>query len=302
MKITNRFGLSQAWVNAVMHDDYDKVGDYSMTQLNNPVRQQFLIQRHQDEIQEDVVDRIWMLLGSACHYVLEKAAEEGAITERRFCIPILGKQISMKPDRVEVFSRLPNGDIVYILKDFKITSLYACRGQVKTDWVKQCNGYAYGMRMQGYDVRHASIEALMKDWSYTECHVKKTYGYPKAQVQSLEVPMWDNDKCKAYLENRVRAFENNINTPDNRLPFCTEGERWAKGDRWAVLKEGGKKALPKGANFLTSGEAKQFSDTKNYPCKIEFRKEESVRCERYCPVKHVCNQYKEVVSKSTRPF
>jgi len=81
MKITNRKNLNEALLRAVQKNWYSGEGesrDYSVTGLLNPVRVFHLMKRHFDELEEDVSDRIWMLMGSAMHSVLERANEHDA--------------------------------------------------------------------------------------------------------------------------------------------------------------------------------------------------------------------------------
>ena len=43
--------------------------DYSVTQLLNPAKIIHLTNRHRNEIEDDVSERIWMLIGSAMHAI-----------------------------------------------------------------------------------------------------------------------------------------------------------------------------------------------------------------------------------------
>lgn len=76
--MTNKNNLNEAIVRAVQRDWYSGTGeerDYSVTQLLNPVRIVHLMKRHKSEIQEDVSDKLWLLMGSAMHAILERANE-----------------------------------------------------------------------------------------------------------------------------------------------------------------------------------------------------------------------------------
>ena len=54
---------------------------YSVTEIINPTRIVTLTRRFWDELEEDVVDRIYTVLGSAVHNVIERANNEN---EQRF--------------------------------------------------------------------------------------------------------------------------------------------------------------------------------------------------------------------------
>jgi hypothetical protein len=96
MRLTNKLGLPSAIVAALENDTYSRGEcDLSVTQLIAPPRQVELRRRHEAELEEDVADRIWILLGKSIHEILEKAAPYGsAITEERLFMEIDGWVIS----------------------------------------------------------------------------------------------------------------------------------------------------------------------------------------------------------------
>jgi len=184
--------------------------------LINPIRLRLLHRRHFDNIKVDVCDRVWALLGKAVHYILTMSSDEKTMTEQRFEITVGGRKISMQPDRVEPLTteeckpywlgekHLPfafkPGVQLWRLKDFKITGTYAVKMALergKSEWIAQCNMYAYGLTLQGFPIVTADIEALMKDWDWLEANVKKTQGYPPIQLASVPVPLWDPEKTLA---------------------------------------------------------------------------------------------------------
>jgi len=301
MKITNTQGLSDVWVEAVKADDYDKVGWRSITGLVAPPQQQILLQRHDNEVEEDVTDRIWMLLGSACHVVLERAAKDSdsILTETRFTIPCLDKEISLKPDRVEQI-----GDTdTYHLKDFKISTIWSVIYDTKPEWKAQCNLYSFALRSIGIDVVKISVELLCRDWSKSEYEKEldkaTKFGgeckYPSEKVQVVEIEVWDDDTCKAYLEERVSLYIKAEETEDNDLPPCTDEERWLRDEQFAVMKKGGKRSTK---NCSTHAEAAAYMQEKGYKeptYYIEYRRGKSIRCEDYCSVTRWCRQYKEEI-------
>jgi hypothetical protein len=293
MKITNRHNLSQVWIDAVKFDDYDKVGWQSVTSLIAPVRQQMLIQRHDEEIEEDVTERIWMLLGSACHEILQRAAKEGdaALTEERFQIECLDKEISMKPDRVELIPGTPNE---YHLKDFKISSVWSVILDTKWEWAAQTNLYAYGLRKIGVNVTQISMEVLCRDWSKTDSLKNKEY--PQDKVQVIPIEVWNDEACEDLLEKRVKEFIAAEKLTDDELPPCTETERWARPDKFAVKKKGATRSTK---NCSSRAEAEQYMSEKGYTNSthiIEFRPGKSVRCEDYCSVSRWCSQYNNEIN------
>ena len=76
MIITNHSKLPLAIERAVVNDPYDSSGsDISTTRLIAPPRIVALQKKHQNEIEEDVADRIWSLLGQSVHHIIERSAE-----------------------------------------------------------------------------------------------------------------------------------------------------------------------------------------------------------------------------------
>ena len=307
MKVVSKSvkNIFPSWLRVAQNqiDDYDKTGDYSTTQLVGPPRISYLTSRHYDSLEVDVISRVDLIMGSAVHYVLEMAADKDTISEQRFKIPILGKLISMKPDIATVFSELPSGHKVYAIHDFKFVKANSVKYGVKMDWECQLNCYAYGMRAQGYDVRHLSVEYMIKDWSAIEYAKDKANGYPKDRIGSLAVNVWTEEKCKQYLESRVNLFESVKDVSDAALPFCTRGERWmSKSDVYVVKKRDSSRALPKSSFPLKSDAVAAFNARKDkVDCEIQFRPCKSTRCEWYCDVKHLCNQYQDFISKDIDP-
>jgi hypothetical protein len=76
--LTNKKNLNEAILRAVQKDWYSGTGekrDYSVTQLLSPPKIIQLMRRHKNEIDEDVSERVFALMGSAMHAILERANE-----------------------------------------------------------------------------------------------------------------------------------------------------------------------------------------------------------------------------------
>ena len=317
---TNRFGLPEPVVRALTTNEYERHGDFSVTELINPPRVTQLRRRYDDKVIEDVIDRFYSLLGNAMHYVMEKAKMLGAIVEQRFVFPFdvdgVTYQVSMASDYV-----WPYKENTYQMLDFKCTSIYAVKRGAKPDWVKQMNIYRYGfVNHQGYSLDSMQIIPFLRDWSYTECHVKKTHDYPVCQTPPIDIYIWKDDVTEEYLTDRIRLHVAARTQTDEELPECTMEERWATPDLWAVIGENGK-ALQGHAKFRSEQDAidakaqkvakayekidyaKQEGTKDKYrkiamalekALVIEFRPGKSTRCERYCEVKAFCSQFRSM--------
>ena len=80
---------------------------------------------------------------------------------------------------------------------------------------------------------------------------------------------------------------------DGDLPECTDEERWLRGEKYAVRKEGRKTAV---RVFDLEEEAETFisalkDNSKHY---VEHRRGVNMRCESYCDVAEYCFQYQSI--------
>jgi len=98
MKLTNKYNLPRPLVSAIENDPYKKVGDISITSLIAAPRQHQLLMRHDTAITIDASERIYMLLGSAVHAILERADTKDALPEERLTAKVLGWTVSGQPD------------------------------------------------------------------------------------------------------------------------------------------------------------------------------------------------------------
>ena len=98
MNLTNKYNLPKPLVSAIKNDPYKQVGDISVTSLISAPRRRQLEIRHQEEITEDASDRIWMLLGTSVHAILERADTTDHLAEERLTAKVLGWTVSGQPD------------------------------------------------------------------------------------------------------------------------------------------------------------------------------------------------------------
>lgn len=101
MRLSNKMGLPDALVRAIQNDGYNpgEKTDFSVTQLISSPRIRVLRKRHWHEIEDDVSDRIYSLLGQSIHTILERA-EVSAHVEERLYAEVDGMTISGQFDRM----------------------------------------------------------------------------------------------------------------------------------------------------------------------------------------------------------
>lgn len=280
MKITNKLNLPEPIVRAVQNDSYSKGdADISVTELNDPPQIRVLRKKHEEEITEDVSERIWSLCGQVIHGILERADETGD-AERRLSLLVEGYKLSGGMDR---FVRKDS-----LLQDYKFTTVYKVKGgHIPEEWVKQLNVYAEILRQSGELIEQLQIVAILRDWSKGEAQRSgHESGYPQQQVVIVDIPLWSSEKASQYITERVILHQK---AESGNIPPCTKEERWAKESVYAVMKKGMKRAY----RLCNTKEAAESILTElGEAYSIEFREGESIRCKSWCPVREFCNQKK----------
>lgn len=283
MKLTNRLDLPQPLYDAVANDGYSRGNaDISVTQLIDPPRRVELIRRHDDELEEDVSDRIFSLFGQAIHTILERADRTGDVENRLFA-QVGEWTVSGQYDRVAL---VPNGAGEIVLQDWKTAKVNEVINGIKPERELQLNCLAYLARLHGYQVDAIEAIFILRDWSKVRAH--KGGGYPPQQVHVAPLPLWDNDRAAAYIRERV-TLHRNVREGRVPLPDCTEEERWADPDKFAVMQKGRKRATK-----LCDWEAEAVAYINNKDLKdayIERRPSTSTRCQFYCSAAPVCDQW-----------
>lgn len=289
MKITNKHNVPETLVALASRDYYSKGrADYSVTEIISPPRIQRLRREHHENMEQDVSDMLWQLLGSALHVVAERGVADNHITEERIIADIGDVKLSGAID----IQRVTDEGI--IITDYKFTSAWALR-QDKPEWEAQQNIYAWLVeKVKGKKVIGVQICALIRDWSRREASVKADY--PQAPIQVLELPLWPLEKTEAYIKERIEAHRMSKVQADwgDELPPCSDDDRWVRETKFAVKREGRKTAI---RVFDTEQEAKDLAEKeKGY---VEVRKGEAIRCTgNFCGVAQWCNQYQQSLKET----
>lgn len=283
MKILNKHKLPKTIVQAVkqIQEDYTGGNSYlSASSLTKPPRIYHLEKRHKDEIEKDVSDMIWSLIGTLVHGLLEKSAEyvDEAKAEERLYKDVLGVLFSGQYDLVE-------GNV---LDDYKVTSVWSVIGDPKEEWIAQANANKLLLHEKGVEVDKLKITAILRDWQKSKAKVDKSY--PQTQIKRINLPVWSLEQTEKFLKDRISLLQSHENTPDDALPMCSDKERWRDPTKYAVMKKGGKRAL---RVLDTAIEAEIFRKTKKEETFIEIREGEDKRCKDYCDVCKFCNYAKE---------
>ena len=284
MRITNRYNLPAPIVRAVTFGERThRPGFISVTEAIKPPKMRALEIGHAAEITEDASGRLFALMGSAVHSVLERAMTDNVFQEEFLSAEIGGWTVTGRPDLLE-YDMKADG---YLLSDYKMTSVAAFFGGVKVEWEAQINCYAHLFRLHGFEVGAAQIVAMLRDWSMG----KRASGgddYPPCPVLVLPVNLWPAEGQAGYLLNRVKAHQ--LAQQGVEIPDCTPEERWERSAKWAAIKPGNKRAT---RVFENAGEAFVWINLSDNSDKFQVYKRPggSIRCESYCRVAPWCSQW-----------
>jgi hypothetical protein len=293
MKYTNKHGLPETLVNLTERDTYTKgAARISVTTLISAPRISILRQRHDDEIEVDVADGLWALVGRAIHHVAESGADHRHLPEERLFADVGGWVLS---GGIDLQTLEDDGSIS--LEDYKFTSAWAVmHAESKSDWELQLNLYAWLVRkVKGVSIKRLAICALIRDWRKQDA--ERNPAYPQAPAKVIDIPLWDFERQQAYVEERVRVHQAAATASEfgDDLPHCTDEDRWVRGEKFAVVKIGNKKATKV---FDTEPEAREWLKNQNAPQAfyVDHRPGEPVRCTgNYCRVAPFCEQYGQYV-------
>jgi len=278
--ITNLNNLPSSIYRAVCNDTYSDGGsDITVTSLIKPPWMRQLQLKHAAEIVEDVADRIFSLLGQATHTILERAAADHCIVERRFFVERLGWKVSGQVDLIDPTEGL--------LADFKVTSKYVVTGGIKPEHEQQLTLNKLLAEENGITgIKRLEIIAVLRDWSKMKMMREKDY--PKSQVAVIRSPIWLKEAAEAFLIQRIQLHQ------ASNPPLCTAEERWQKPERFAVLKKGAKRAVK-----LYDDQKDAANHVAQIGCgaKVETRPSEPIRCQHYCNVAQFCSFGKQWINK-----
>jgi PD-(D/E)XK nuclease superfamily len=286
MKITNKFGLPETFVNIMHRPTYSKGSAHlSATELITAPRLVQLRKKHLDEIESDVVDNVWSIWGSAIHAVLEHGKAENHIVEERITTTLEGWSISGAIDLQIIH---PNGSVT--INDYKTVGAWSVMNE-KIDWEYQLNIYAWLVeKVKKMPVKSLEIVAIIRDWSRRDAETRE--GYPEAPIKVIPITLWPFKQRQEFVRNKIKDHSNAMMAYEmgEGLPSCTPEEMWEKPTSYAVMKDGNKRAT---SVHATEAEAQEALKAIKGKAEIVTRPGERTRCETFCPVNRFCSQYQQ---------
>lgn len=285
MKIENPRNLPQSLVNACSVEKHNKEGEVSATTLLKGTKQIILEERHWEELTDTVDNRIWAILGTSVHKLLEEK-NPNAFTEEKFECQIGEKKVVGHVDLYD----MENAEIT----DYKTTSVWKIKFAEFEDWRKQGLVYAYLLKKSNLEVKRCRFIAMLRDWSKGEA--QRNPDYPQSQIYEyvFEITEKDLAEIERFITEKVCDISKNEKLSDDEIPECNEEERWQSATTYAVKKEGRKTAI-KVFGDKEEAEKNMVSLGGTF---IEERKGCAKRCSDYCLCNGYCSFYKKTLSNN----
>ena len=322
MIYTNDYHLPDEIVAAIKAKDYEPKPDpyrVSVTTFKDAPLKAFLRKKYHAEIVTDVADQFWALKGDLFHSLMEKHTDGAITAEQKWEvaykeITLVGKQDHYNAARETI-------------RDWKTTTAYLSDDKV-LEWEKQLNMYAWMARKQGLKVSNIEIVGEFRDWmkrSADEANFgmlsplqkkltavfKERFAkdpgkiakckYPPVPVLTFssnagDLKLWSDEECEEYIEGRyqvfIKAIKLYVEDKVHEITPCTAEERWAKGEAWAVMKEGQKQAIRGGVcKSLAEAEEVAGDDPK---LSIQHRPGSDKNCLEYCQVAEHCPYFRKI--------
>jgi hypothetical protein len=238
------------------------------------------MRRHADKVTEDASDRVWTMLGTANHYVLEQIAKrnpERYVCEERFYMDVDGLKLG---GQIDLYDKQEQ-----VLYDYKVSSVYKAMSDDRFEWTAQAAVNRLLLEHNGYPVKRAAIILVMKDWRMRDSKIKADY--PKCPVAEIKLDAWKPEETFAYIKSRITLHQKAKDLSDDEIPTCTPEERWEKPTVYAVLPKKGAKRAVNGGLHESESEAKAHAA--RISGAVERRDGSCPRCEDYCRVRTQCN-------------
>ena len=280
MKVTNKLNMPAAFVNAVSTTRHNAAGCFSATTLNKGAKEIILTDRHFDEITVDAADSVWAVWGTAVHALLESQPDNN-FHEESFKVPVSNSFVTGQVDSYD----MENG----VINDWKTASVWKVQFNDFSDWRRQGLTYAWLLQQSGLDVKKCRFVALLKDHSKTKAKTDSSYPQSPVFIYEFDVTAADLEETAARILAKVQEIESAYKLDDDAIEPCSAEERWADGEKWAVMKNGRKSAVKVFDNQL---DADAMAGEMGNAYYVEHRPAISRKCGEYCNCKDFCNFYK----------
>jgi hypothetical protein len=274
MKFTNAHLLPTDLFNVLRNDvRRPEKGLLHVTELIGPPLPRILAMKHWDELEQDVSDMLWLLLGKGVHKALEGGAPEGSLSEYN---------IKEKWDGTTVTGTFDRWYLKRI-RDWKVTSVYSFLLGDKPEWEAQLNIYRALCAAVGIPVDYLTINAILRD--HMKSKSKSDADYPVIPFQAVDLPLWTPADTLTYIKDHIARHQAAELSMD--APCCSDAERWARPTTFAVIKKGQKRAK-RVLDTLEDAEEWAKNNVAGWKVDIVERPGAHIKCQSYCIARAVC--------------
>lgn len=223
MKIVNKHGLPEEIMEFLTFDRYDydsNPNTISATTIIKPTQEVILSERYGKDIEIDAMSRLWAVLGTAVHKVLEAIPRKDADQETRLKYNIDEFTITGKPDLIRDEQ----------VKDYKVTSAFKIIFKSYDDWIAQMSIYRWlYLKLNGVLLNDKGrIIYLLRDWNKKDLKLaqKRMWDYPIHPMWYVDLDLWSEEETFNFLQNKVNWLRQYRKLSDDELPPCNDTERW----------------------------------------------------------------------------
>jgi hypothetical protein len=281
MILTNEHKIPEIIVRAMGESYPMQPGRVAVTALIDAPLIRYLKIKYWNDLREDASQRLWALLGTAAHHIIQKGRSHTDKVEEYLKIYVNGMAVTGRSD-------ILIGDE---LVDLKVTSVFSFLLGEKDAWVKQLNVYNYMFALNNIKIKSAAIWGIARDWQEMKQYTNADY--PPIPFVVMPIELWDLNNTRVYIEERVKMHQLadeclRLETQPAQSIACTDADRWVRPTTYAVKKGSNKRAERVLDSF---SEAQQWMIDNGKTGKefsIEERKGSAVRCERFCVCRDVC--------------
>lgn len=288
MKVTNKFNLPKPLVDACSQEYTYRPKRYSVTTILNEPKKVLLTRRHNDEIEQDASDMIWLIFGTAVHNLLENA-QEGSTELKEASIEYLTKNGYTMSGRFDLYD-MESG----LVTDYKTGSVNKVLFNNVDDYIKQGKYYCIALRQMGFKASSFEIVMILKDWVQSKAKFDADYPQHPINVWHFDFTEIELDEAELEVNKYFEELERLELLEDDEIPACSKEYRtFGRKDQYAVRKFNRKTAL----RVLDSMEEAQDYLNNVGGDFIEIRVADDMMCKDYCNCKQYCSHWKQIMKE-----
>jgi hypothetical protein len=195
-------------------------------------------------------------------------------------------------DTIHMFHK-PTG-VLYLLEMSYAKEYMDAKARVHLDTKASVQAYILGG--DGFEVKEAHAVMIFKNWTF-HASTAKSGGYPRKPVEVCKLNLLNVETVEKVIRERMSKY---ILAEKGYISPCSAKDRWKEADDYVIRRKNGKIADGARMGFISAEAAQEKIDTNMYlyaGCYVDIKVGRSRRCESYCKVNHICEQWRELKPK-----